>query len=133
MKLKVMPICAGLLAIAVVTTPLAVKAEPNYQGKRAAIELTQEQRTQMEQIYRNTRSQMEAILTPEQKQSFQAALEQRRGMRGAISAMNLSPEQQTQLRNIMQSARTQKDAILTSQQKQQLQEWRSERQQQQNQ
>jgi uncharacterized membrane protein len=54
--IKVMPILAGMLAIAVVTTPLAVKAEPNYQGKRAAIELTQEQRTQMEQIYRNTRS-----------------------------------------------------------------------------
>lgn len=131
--IKVMPILAGMLAIAVVTTPLAVKAEPNYQGKRAAIELTQQQRTQMDQIYRNTRFQMEAILTPEQKQRFQAALEQRRGMRGAISAMNLSPQQQTQLRNIMQSARTQKDAILTSQQKQQLQEWRSERQQQQNQ
>lgn len=131
--LKVMPIFAELLAIAVVTTPLAVKAEPNYQGKRAAIELTQQQRTQMEQIYRNTRSQMEAILTPEQKQRFQAALEQRQGTGVAIAAMNLSPEQQTQLRNIMQSARTQKDAILTSQQKQQLQEWRSQRQQQQNQ
>lgn len=133
MKLKLMPIFAGMLAIAVVTTPLAVKAGPNYQGKRAALELTQQQRTQMEQIHRNTRSQMEAMLTPEQKQRFQAALEQRQGMRGAIAAMNLSPEQQTQLRNIMQSARTQKDAILTSQQKQQLQEWRSQRQQQQNQ
>lgn len=132
MKLKLMPILAGMLAIAVVTTPLAVKAGPNYQGKRAALELTQQQRTQMEQIHRNTRSQMEAILTPEQKQQFQAALEQRRGMRGAIAAMNLSPEQQTQLRNIMQSARTQKDAILTSEQKQQLQEWRSERRQQKN-
>ena len=132
MKLKLMPILAGMLAIAVVTTPLAVKAEPNYQGK-TALELTQQQRTQMEQIYRNTRSQMEAILTPEQKQRFQAALEQRQGMRAAIAAMNLSPQQQTQLRNIMQSARTQKDAILTSQQKQQLQEWRSQRQQQQNQ
>ena len=87
----------------------------------------------MEQIQRNTRSQMEAILTPEQKQRFQAALEQRQGMRAAIAAMNLSPEQQTQLRNIMQAARTQKDAILTSQQKQQLQEWQSERRQQQNQ
>ncbi len=44
---------------------------------------------------------MEATLTAEQKQQFQAALEQGRGMRGAIAAMNLSPEQQTQLRNIM--------------------------------
>lgn len=130
--IKVMPILAGMLAISVVTTPLAVKAGGNYQGK-TGLELTQQQRTQMEQIHRNTRSQMEAILTPEQKQSFQAALEQRRGMRAAIAAMNLSPQQQTQLRNIMQSARTQKDAILTSEQKQQLQEWRAERQQQKNQ
>lgn len=132
MKLKLMPIFAGLLAIAVVATPLAVKAGGNYQGK-TGLELTQQQRTQMEQIHRNTRSQMEAILTPEQKQRFQAALEQRQGMRSAIAAMNLSPEQQTQLRNIIQSARTQKDAILTSEQKQQLQEWRSERRQPQNQ
>lgn len=130
MKLKLMPIFAGLFVIAVVTTPFVVQAGPNYQGQKAGLELTQEQQNQMQQIRRNTRSEIEAILTSEQKQQFQAALEQRRGMRSAIAAMNLSPEQQTQLRNIMQSAKAQKDALLTSEQKQQLQERRSQRQQQ---
>lgn len=76
--IKLMPIFAGAIALTVLTTPLAVKAEPNCQGK-AGLELTQAQQNQMDQIRRNTRSEIEAILTPEQRQRFQAALEDRGG------------------------------------------------------
>lgn len=132
MKLKLMPVLAGAIALTVVATPLAVKAGQNWSGQKAGIELTQQQQNQLEQINRNTRSEIEAILTPEQREQFQAAFEQGRGMRSAIAALNLSPEQQTQVREVMLSARTQREALLTSEQKQQLQELRSRRQQQQN-
>lgn len=89
MKLKLMPVLAGAIALTVVATPLAVKAGPNGSGQRAGIELTQEQQNQMEQIRSNTRSEIEAILTPEQREQFQATLEQGGGMRSAIGASTL--------------------------------------------
>ncbi len=141
MKLKLMPMLVGAIALTLAATPLAVKAQANTsgqmlisegqkQGRWAALNLTQEQRDQMAQIRQQTRSQIEALLTPEQRDKFKAAMESKQGRRAAIAAMNLSDAQKTQMRAIKESAKSKIDAILTQEQRQQLQQMRQTRQQQ---
>jgi Spy/CpxP family protein refolding chaperone len=141
MKLKLMPMLVGAIALTLAATPLAVKAQANTsgqlliaqgekQGPWAALNLTQEQKDQMAQIRQETRSQIEAILTQEQRDKFKAAMESKQGRRAAIAAMNLSDAQKTQMRAIKESAKSKIDAILTQEQRQQLQQMRQSRQQQ---
>ncbi|NJP10618.1 MAG: hypothetical protein HC866_15030 [Leptolyngbyaceae cyanobacterium RU_5_1] len=107
--------------IAPLVTPIAVKAAPlGDLPVLSGIELTQQQEDQLAQARRQVRSQLEAIVSPEQRNQFKAALEQRDGLRDAIAAMNLSPEQKAQIRQVLQSSRSQFSGILTAQQKQQL-------------
>ncbi|MDX2211919.1 MAG: Spy/CpxP family protein refolding chaperone [Oculatellaceae cyanobacterium bins.114] len=86
------------------------------------LNLTPEQQTQLNQIRQNTRSELEALLTEDQRAQFRSTLESGNGFREAIAAMNLSSEQQTQLRAIFQSAREQAATVLTDEQRQQVQE-----------
>ena len=149
MQLKFMPMLVGAIALTVATTPLAVKAEPALRSPLAQAQaqephgfqrlgLTQEQKTKMAQIRQNTRSQIEAILTPQQREQFQAAMQDSRpNKRQAFAALNLTPEQKAQMRQIRQSAKSQFEAVLTPEQRQQLQQsrqtWRQYRRQQPNQ
>lgn len=141
MQLKLMPMLAGVIALAVTTIPLPVKAETHSnasllvaqaqeKGPFQRLGLTDEQKDQMAEIRRNTRTQIEAVLTPEQKEQFQTAMENSRGVRGAIKSMNLTPEQRSQVRQIMQSSKEQMNAVLTPEQRQQLQEFRESKRQQ---
>ena len=110
--LKIMPFLAGVLALTVVAAPLAVKADnqsnqsslKQAQDKPgfAGVELTQTQKDQMEQIRRDTRAQIEQLLTPQQREQFKTAMQNRQGGRAAFAAMNLSPEQQTKMQTIIQ-------------------------------
>ncbi len=137
MQLKLMPLLAPVIALAVTTAPLAVKAETQVtapvivaqepdpvKGPYERLGLTDQQKNQIGEIRQKSRSQIEAILTQEQKEKFKTAMQNRQGMRGAIKAMNLTPEQNKQIRQIMQSSREQINAVLTAEQKQQLQELR---------
>jgi len=141
MKLKLMPMLVGAIALTLAATPLAVKAQANTsgqstvaqgqkQGRWAALNLTQEQKDQMAQIRQQTRSQIDALLTQEQRDKFKAAMESNQGRRAAMAAMNLSDAQKTQMRAIKESAKSKVDAILTQEQRQQLQQMRQSRQQQ---
>ena len=132
MKLKLLPALAGALAFAVIAAPLAVKAQlrqsnqpapqvPN-QPKPLGVELTQQQKTQMNEIRRDTRARIEKLLTPQQQEQFKTALQSRQGGQAAFAAMKLSPEQQNQLQGILQSAQARAEAILTPEQRQQLQQ-----------
>ena len=144
MKLKLMPMLVGAIALTLAATPLAVKAQANTsgqlliaegqrQGRWEALNLTQEQKDQMAQIRQQTRSQIEALLTQEQRDQFKAAMESNQGRREALKAMNLSDAQKTQMRAIKESAKSKMEAILTQEQRQQLQQrrqsWLQQRQQ----
>lgn len=133
MKLKLVPALAGALAFAVIAAPLAVKAQPGQsnqpvqpqvpnQPKPIGVELTQQQKTQMNEIRRDTRARIEKLLTPQQQEQFKTALQSRQGGQAAFAAMKLSPEQQNQLQGILQSAQARAEAILTPEQRQQLQQ-----------
>lgn len=133
MELKLVPALAGALALTVVAAPLAVKAELKQsnqsapeqiqnQPKPAGVELTQQQKSQMNEIRRDTRARIEKLLTPQQQEQLKATLQSRQGGQAAFAAMKLSPEQQTQLQGILQSAQARAEAILTPEQRQQLQQ-----------
>lgn len=132
MQLKLMPILASAIALTVTTTPLAVKAEPALSQlptqtqepvRVQRLQLTPEQKAKIAEIRRNTRSQIEALLTPQQKEQLKAAMQQsRQERRQAFAALNLTPEQKTQMRQIRQSAKSQYEAVLTPEQLQQMQQ-----------
>jgi Spy/CpxP family protein refolding chaperone len=141
-----MPFLVGAVALNLAATPFAVNAQANTsgqqllaqgqgqrQGKFADLNLTQAQKDQMAAIRKDTRSQIDAILTPDQRDKFKAAMESRQGRRNAIASMNLSEDQKTQLRTIRESAKSKMQAVLTDQQRQQLQQkiqqWRQQRNQ----
>lgn len=107
MKSKLMPILAAS-AIFTLALPLAANACGDKKN------LTQAQRAQMEQVKTNARSQVEAVLTPQQQGEFQSAVEDGQKMRSAVASLNLSEEQQTQVNEIMKVSKEQKRAIYRS-------------------
>lgn len=141
MKLKLMQLIAGALALTVAAAPLSVKAQPNQSSQAApgqaqnrsqfgGLELTEQQKNQFAQIRRDTRAQIEKVLTQEQRKQFQSAIQSGKGRQTPFAAMNLSSEQQTQIQTIMQSAKSRAEAILTPQQRQQIQQYIQQRRQQ---
>jgi Spy/CpxP family protein refolding chaperone len=140
MQLKFIPVLASAIALSIATAPLAVKAEPvapapptiaqadnKVPPRFERLELTQEQTDKIAEIRRSTRTQVEALLTPEQRQQLKTVRESRQRRREALASLNLTPEQKTKLQQIRQSAKSQFDAVLTPQQKQKLQQMRQER------
>lgn len=135
--IKLMPMLAGALALTLTSAPLVVKADSpsgvtvaqaQKPEKWQNLNLTPEQRTRMAEIRTQTRAQMEAVLTPQQREQLNAATQesgQRR--RGAFANLNLTPEQQAQIRQIRQSAKSQMRSVLTPEQQQQLQQMRENR------
>ncbi len=92
------------------------------------LNLTPDQKTQLEQVRNNIDSQIAGILTPEQQQPFQSIKAQRQQLHEAMKALNLTSEQKEQMRSIKQSSREQMKSVLTDEQRQQLrQEMRSRR------
>ncbi len=88
----------------------------------AELNLTPEQEDQLIELALDTRAQLEAILTPEQQQQFQASLESGSGMRDAVLDLNLSLSQKRQIRPVMMSTRETWESILTPEQQALIQE-----------
>jgi Spy/CpxP family protein refolding chaperone len=150
-KIKLMPMLAGAVALTVVATPLVVNAQANTssqpllaqanrqdrQSKWDKLNLSEEQKQQLRQIQEETRAQMQALLTPEQQEQFKTAMQNRQGRNSGKTALNLSEEQKAQMRQIMEAKKSRMQAILTPAQQQQLeqmrQQWGQGRQQQQGQ
>ena len=107
MKSKLMPILAAS-TIFTLALPLAANACGDKKN------LTQAQRTQIEEIRDNARSQLATVLTPQQQGEFQSAVEDGQKMRSAVANLNLSQEQQTQINEIMKVSKEQKKAIYRS-------------------
>jgi Spy/CpxP family protein refolding chaperone len=158
MKIKLMPMLAGAIALGVVATPFVVKAQANHsgqpliaqaqqgqqhQGKWAKLNLTDAQKEQMRQLKKETHDQIQSVLTQEQKDKIQAMRASRQGqnhqgknrqeMRNGMASLNLTDDQKAKIKAIKQAQKSRMEAILTDQQKQQLeqmrQEWKQRRQQ----
>ncbi len=162
MKIKLMPMLAGAIALTVVAAPFAVKAQANHsghpllaqaqrqehQGKWAKLNLTDAQKEQMRQIKKETRDQMQAILTQEQQEKLKSLMQNRRGQsrqgqnqqgqnrqarRNVMAELNLTDDQKAKIKQIMEQQKARMQQVLTPEQQQQLeqmrQNWQQRRQQ----
>lgn len=141
MKSKI-SLCAYAIALSLVAIPFAAKAQththaplllaqeqkgPMHNGPMERLGLTDAQKSQIQEIHRKTRAEMEKVFTPEQLQTLKAARQNRQNgdnRRNVMSSLNLTQNQKDQLRQIRESEKTQIDGILTPEQRQQMQQFR---------
>ncbi len=90
-----------------------------HMGRLAKLNLTAEQKSKLEQLRANTRTQIDTVFTPEQRQQAKLRQEQRQGMGGKWKELNLTADQKAKLKEIRQSSKVQFEAILTPEQQQQ--------------
>jgi Spy/CpxP family protein refolding chaperone len=89
-------------------------------GKRGNLNLTAEQQAKWEEIRQSARTQIEAVLTPEQAQKFKQLEAQRPSKSDRQGGLNLSPEQKTKLQALRKANQEKYQAVLTPEQKAQL-------------
>ncbi|BAZ52186.1 hypothetical protein NIES4103_48450 [Nostoc sp. NIES-4103] len=150
MKLKVLSLIAGAIALTLTATSFVVQAQTassspllvaqtakKQRGPWQNLDLTDAQKAQIQQIKRNTRAQIEAVFTPEQKEKLKAAFEARRAQREAgqrptgprqgnwknFAQLNLTQAQKDQIRQIKESSRQQIQAVLTPEQQAKLKQF----------
>lgn len=127
MKRTLLPLLTGAIALSFTTAPSIAQfrqSQPGQiqnQNKFAGVELTETQRRQLKEIHRNTRSQIEDVLTSQQRRQLESSRDGGNQGRTAFGQMNLSSEQRSQIQSIMSSARNRTDAILTPEQREQVQ------------
>jgi Spy/CpxP family protein refolding chaperone len=86
------------------------------------LNLSPEQKTQLQQLAQSTRSQIEAILTPEQLDLLRSKMAEGQRLREVLPQLELTLEQRRQVLPITQSARAQVNSILTPEQQEQIQQ-----------
>ncbi|MFM5896654.1 MAG: P pilus assembly/Cpx signaling pathway, periplasmic inhibitor/zinc-resistance associated protein [Dolichospermum sp.] len=152
MKLKTLSLLAGTLALTLITTPFAVQAQNNpplpqigeeleQRGPFKQLNLTSEQKAKIKEIHTNTRAQIDAILTTEQKNQLKAAIEKRKAERqqrqrkhhseykkkgNIFNSLNLTDKQKDQIKQIYNSERQKIQALLTPQQQAQMKKFQEE-------
>jgi Spy/CpxP family protein refolding chaperone len=151
MKIKLMPILAGVIALGVVATPLIVKAQTNtssqaqtthqhHQGIWDKLGLSDQQKAQIHQIHQDTHTQMQSILTPEQQAQLKAATQNGQGKNHQAWRQvmaSLTSDQKAKMHELHQQEQSRIQGILTPAQQQQWQQmqqqWQQMRQQRQQQ
>jgi Spy/CpxP family protein refolding chaperone len=146
MKIKLMPMLAGVLVLGAVAAPFAVNAQANpsvkplmaqaqrqgKEGKWGKINLTDAQKQQMRQIKEETRTQIQQVLTPAQRAQMEAMKQNRQGQNGQrqarqgqgrrggmMASLNLTAEQEARIKEIMTTQKSRMDQVLTAEQRQQ--------------
>ena len=90
-------------------------------GKRADnLNLTSEQKTKIEQLSASTRTQIDAVLTPAQRQQLEQIKAQRQADKQGDKGMSLTADQKAKLTAIRTASKEQFKAILTPGQQAQL-------------
>ncbi len=124
MKSQLISMLTGAVVLVAPLISMPVRAELQTPTQLfpalSGVELTPDQETQIDQIADQTFSEVEDILTTEQRDQFNAAIDQGEDVRSAIASINPSPEQRTQLRTVFQSARTQLADTITPEQREQI-------------
>ncbi|MEM7714549.1 MAG: P pilus assembly/Cpx signaling pathway, periplasmic inhibitor/zinc-resistance associated protein [Cyanobacteria bacterium P01_A01_bin.68] len=104
------------------------KREGKREGKFKRLNLTEDQKAQMQQIRESARAQMQEVLTPEQLEKLEAAKASGQKKREVFRSLNLTDTQKAEMKEIKESKKAQFEAILTDEQKAQLQEMKQNRQ-----
>ena len=89
-------------------------------GRQTDLQLTPEQQAKKERLRQSARTQIEAILTPEQRQKYQQIEAQYQDKSARKDRLNLTAEQKTQLQAIRKANRAQFLSVLTPAQQTQL-------------
>ncbi|WP_066381416.1 MULTISPECIES: Spy/CpxP family protein refolding chaperone [unclassified Anabaena] len=161
MQLKSLSLFAGAIALTLTATvtPLAVQAQTpssapfriaqaQRKGPWQSLGLTEAQKTRIQAIHRNTRAQIEAVFTPEQKAKIEAARQQRQARRSQrqqgdfppppeagerlgkkFAQLNMTDAQKARIRAIREDAKQQVQAVLTPEQQTKLEEFKANRRQ----
>lgn len=135
MKLKKLSFLAGAIALTLTAIPFAAEAQRNSeqpvvvaQGKKQGwwkkLNLTDEQKTEMQAIKESARAQMKEVLTEEQLQKLEDAKANGKKKREIYKELNLTDAQKAEMKKIKESKKSEMQAILTDEQKQQLQQMR---------
>jgi Spy/CpxP family protein refolding chaperone len=152
MKIKLMPMLGGLIALSVAAAPFIVKAQAqtpdqpapaqtthqHHQGKWDKLNLTDAQKQQLGQIGKDTHDQIQAVLTSDQQAQLKAAMQNRQagqarqGRQNLWASLNLTDDQKAKIKAIKEAQKNRMQAILTPAQQQQLQQMQQQRQQRQN-
>ncbi|MGM3307750.1 Spy/CpxP family protein refolding chaperone [Anabaena sp. WFMT] len=151
MKLKSLSFIAAAFALTLTATPFVAQAQqtpPSRQpgkefsekGPWQKLGLTDAQKTRMQEIRRNTRAEMDKVLTAEQKEQLKAAMQARKeqGSQGqgrgrgqwkkdGFGGLNLTEAQKTRMREIKESSKQQMQAVLTPAQQEQLKQMSANR------
>ncbi|MEC4985114.1 MAG: Spy/CpxP family protein refolding chaperone [Oscillatoria sp. PMC 1068.18] len=135
MKLKLIPIVIAAIAMSV--APLTANAQTtNPQGRQrppkmerafSQLNLSESQQAELRRIHEEKKTQMENILTQEQRNSIESARSSGEHPRRAFGSLNLTSEQRERMREIMESAREESHNVLTDAQRQQLEQMRQQR------
>jgi Spy/CpxP family protein refolding chaperone len=139
MKLKLIPglvktlasfgAIAAMSTAAIVMTPVVVKAQSPTASFSAltqlfpilsGVELTAQQKIQIAELATDTQSQLEQIVTPDQRDKFRATLSSGKGFDEAFAAMNITPDQQSKVQSLMLSTRTKLVSTFTQEQRQKI-------------
>jgi len=148
-QIKPLPLLAGAIALSLSlastlpafsqpTGPSAPTEQNRMLRHRNWLNLTPDQQARMERIRQNARSQIDTILTTEQKELLQRDREnrenpragERRGMpRPPFASLDLTAEQRSRIEAVMRSSKEQIDALLTPEQRQQMQQHKQQHQQ----
>jgi len=106
MKIKLMPLLAGVISLSVVATPFLVKAQANgsnqpvptqsnkdhHGGKWDKLNLSDTQKASLKKIHDETRTQMQAVLTTEQQAQLKTLMEARKQERSQRQNQGQKPE-----------------------------------------
>jgi periplasmic protein CpxP/Spy len=96
----------------------------DHMARLDKLNLTADQKTKLEQLRATARTQIETVLTPEQRQQAKLRQDQHREMGDKWKSLNLTADQKTKLQEIRRSSKAQFEAILTPEQQQQAKQKR---------
>ncbi len=115
-----------MFATSPVIFPHAAVAAPDQSadGWKAKLNLNADQKAKIKQIHEDTKKQIDALLTPEQRTQKQQARQQRQKPN-----LNLNADQKAKMKEIRQKANSQIQAVLTPEQQQQWKQLRQQRRQ----
>lgn len=131
-KAVILMAIAGLSVTTLVSLPLVAQAqatrEPVFPEAHERLEelaneleLTEEQRSQFQQLREERRAELDAIITPEQQQAFREAIANGATFRDAMQTVNLSDQQRQDIYTLLESARDEARDILIPAQQEELQ------------
>jgi hypothetical protein len=118
---------AAISTAAIVMTPVVVKAQtPAIAGLAelfpvlSGVELTAQQKIQLAELATDTQTQLDQIVTTDQREKFRSTLAAGKGFSEALAAMNVTPAQQSQMQSVFLSTRTKLVSTFTQEQRQKI-------------